>query len=77
MSLNVNMLRTRSLKPLLLIQLQKLKNGFETYRVADAVEAVLNLAKRSNKYIDETAPWALAKGRKPKIKTRYGSLQSS
>ncbi len=31
------------------------------YRIADAVEAVMNLARRSNKYIDETAPWALAK----------------
>ena len=31
------------------------------YRIADAVDAVMNLARRSNKYIDETAPWALAK----------------
>ncbi len=31
------------------------------FRVADASEAVINLARRSNKYIDETAPWALAK----------------
>ena len=31
------------------------------YRIADSVEAVMNLARRSNKYIDETAPWALAK----------------
>ncbi len=28
---------------------------------ADAAEVVMNLAKRCNKYIDETAPWALAK----------------
>ncbi len=28
---------------------------------ADAAETVINLAKRCNKYIDETAPWALAK----------------
>ena len=33
----------------------------ETYHIADAVEAVMNLAKRCNKYIDETAPWTLAK----------------
>lgn len=39
----------------------KVEKCFETYRVADAIEAVLNLAKRSNKYIDETTPWALAK----------------
>ncbi len=31
------------------------------YRMSDAIEAVMNLAKRSNKYIDETMPWALAK----------------
>lgn len=39
----------------------KVEKCFETYRVADAIEAILNLAKRSNKYIDETMPWALAK----------------
>ena len=33
----------------------------DNYRNADACEAVMNLAKRCNKYIDETAPWALAK----------------
>lgn len=32
-----------------------------TYRVSDALEAIFSLAKRSNKYIDETMPWALAK----------------
>ena len=31
------------------------------FRIADAVEAVINLAKRCNKYIDETTPWTLAK----------------
>lgn len=40
---------------------KKVEKCFETYRVADAIECVLNLAKRSNKYIDETMPWALAK----------------
>ena len=33
----------------------------DTYRNADAVEAVMTLARRCNKYIDETAPWVLAK----------------
>lgn len=33
----------------------------EGYRNADALAAVMNLAKRCNKYIDETAPWVLAK----------------
>ena len=30
-------------------------------RVADAISEVFNLFRRSNKYIDETMPWALAK----------------
>ena len=33
----------------------------DEYRNADAVDAVMELAKRCNKYIDETAPWVLAK----------------
>lgn len=46
----------------------KVDKCFETYRVADAIEAVLNLAKRSNKYIDETMPWALAKDESKKAR---------
>ena len=49
------------LKNFALSTVASVEKCFETYRVADAVEAVLNLAKRSNKYIDETMPWALAK----------------
>lgn len=49
------------LKQFALDTVKKVEKCFETYRVADAIEAVLNLAKRSNKYIDETMPWALAK----------------
>ena len=33
----------------------------DEYRNADAVDAVMTLAKRCNKYIDETSPWLLAK----------------
>lgn len=33
----------------------------DKYRNADAVDAVMSFAKRCNKYIDETTPWALAK----------------
>ncbi len=33
----------------------------DIYHNAEAVDAVMALAKRCNKYIDETAPWALAK----------------
>ncbi len=33
----------------------------EAFRCADSLEAVLSLAKRANKYIDETEPWVLGK----------------
>lgn len=33
----------------------------EEFRCADALEAVMNLAKRANKYIDETEPWVISK----------------
>ena len=33
----------------------------DQYKVADATETVMKLLRASNKYIDETAPWALAK----------------
>ena len=41
--------------------LPKMEKAFDDFRIADALDAVLTIAKRSNKYIDETAPWALAK----------------
>lgn len=56
------------LKAFALETVKKIEKYFETYRVADAVEAVLNLAKRSNKYIDETMPWALAKDESKKAR---------
>ena len=49
------------LKNFALDTVKKVEKMFETYRVADAIDAILSLAKRANKYIDETAPWALAK----------------
>ncbi len=45
----------------ILSALPAMEKAFDDFRIADAVEAVINSAKRSNKYIDETAPWALAK----------------
>jgi len=33
----------------------------DEYRMADTMDAVMSLARRANKYIDETAPWVLAK----------------
>lgn len=37
------------------------KKAMDTYHNADACEAVIGFARRCNKYIDETTPWALAK----------------
>lgn len=56
------------LKQFAIDTVKKIEKSFETYRVADAIEAVLNLAKRSNKYIDETMPWALAKDEEKKAR---------
>lgn len=33
----------------------------DEFKVSDALEAIMKLLRRANKYIDETAPWALAK----------------
>ncbi len=38
------------------------------YKMSDAVECVINFARRCNKYIDETMPWALAKDEAQKEK---------
>ena len=40
---------------------QKYYSLMDAYRNADACDAVMTLARRCNKYIDETMPWALAK----------------
>ena len=40
---------------------KNLSAHFEAFRFADACADVLALARRANKYIDETEPWALAK----------------
>jgi methionyl-tRNA synthetase len=46
--------------------IEKYHSLMDIYRNADAVNAVMNLAKRCNKYIDETMPWALAKDEEKK-----------
>lgn len=48
-------------------------------RVADAIDVIFDLLRRSNKYIDETAPWVLAKSEenKPRLQTvLYNLLES-
>ena len=40
---------------------EKYERLMDVYHNADACETVMNLARRCNKYIDETMPWSLAK----------------
>ena len=40
------------------------RDKMNEYRVADALEEIFSLFRRANKYIDETAPWILAKDEK-------------
>ena len=51
---------------------KKVDELIATYQVADAVDTVLGIAKRANKYIDETEPWVLAKD--PEKKERLGTV---
>ena len=37
------------------------REAMEGFRIADAVEAILTLLRRANKFIDETQPWVLAR----------------
>ena len=50
---------------------QKYYSLMDIYHNAEACDTVMNLAKRCNKYIDETAPWVLAKdeSRKSELET--------
>ena len=42
-----------------------------SYHVADSLDAIFNMLRRANKYIDETMPWVLAKSEesKPRLAT--------
>ena len=49
------------LKAVVLEEAKKVDAKMEQLRVADAITQIFNIFRRSNKYIDETMPWALAK----------------
>lgn len=50
----------------------KYYDKMDQLRVADAIDAVFDLLRRSNKYIDETSPWTLAK--QPENKARLNTV---
>ncbi|WP_349673964.1 methionine--tRNA ligase [Lacrimispora sp.] len=49
------------LKAVVLEEVKKVSEKMVKLRVADAITSIFNIFRRSNKYIDETAPWTLAK----------------
>ncbi len=49
------------LKDLCIDTVKKVDELLSTFRMSDALDAIFNLARRCNKYIDETTPWILAK----------------
>ncbi len=54
------------LKKMALGTLGEVTKLLDTYKVSDALSKIFDLAKRCNKYIDETMPWALAKDEEKK-----------
>ena len=49
------------LKAVALAMPKKVEEKMDELKVADAIDEIFVLLRRANKYIDETAPWALAK----------------
>lgn len=67
------------LKALAVETVGKVNKLLSEYRVSDTLDAIFTLAKRCNKYIDETAPWALAKDESKKARlgtVLYNLLES-
>jgi len=58
---------------------QKFYDSMESLHIADASDAVFAFLRRANKYIDETAPWTLAKSEetKPRLATVIYNLLES
>ena len=48
------------------------REKMDTYHIADAIDDVVTLLRRTNKYIDETTPWTLAKDES--LKGRLGTV---
>ena len=67
------------LKALAVETVGKVDKLLAEYRVSDTLDAIFALAKRCNKYIDETTPWALAKDESKKARlgtVLYNLLES-
>jgi methionyl-tRNA synthetase len=62
------------LKSTALDTVAKVDKLMETFRVSDALNEIFNLARRCNKYIDETTPWVLGKSENPDDKQRLATV---
>ena len=51
----------KEFKQTILSSVKTVEEKMDQLRVGDSIEAIMELFRRCNKYIDETAPWALAK----------------
>lgn len=66
----------KELESFALNTVKEVSEKMQELKVADSLEAIISLARRSNKYIDETMPWALAKdeGKSDRLKTVLANL---
>ena len=51
----------KEFKSFILNSVKTVEDKMEQLRVGDSIEAIMEVFRRCNKYIDETAPWVLAK----------------
>lgn len=51
----------KELKDVVTSAYKKVADKVDQYRIADAMQEIMHVFRRANKYIDETMPWALAK----------------
>ncbi len=69
----------KELKEMALATLPEVTKLLDTYKISDAISKIFEFAKRCNKYIDETMPWALAKDEDKKARlgtVLYNLLES-
>ena len=48
------------------LQIEKVENSMDTYHISNAISEIWAIIARTNKYIDETSPWVLAKSEEGK-----------
>ena len=69
----------RELRNCVLSTPEKIEEKMNNYRIADAIDELFEIFRKSNKYIDDTMPWVLAKDetQKDRLKTVIYNLLES